>query len=117
MLHTKIVQNKEVPGNCPRQLPLKTDYLLQFASKSIVNYNSYQSIIYYCRERSKEDEKYSAGCSGKWICDEHIILAQHILKMQFPNIGGFQSPLLCQNDALIPVQNGETIRIRRYIHA
>ena len=58
MLHTKIVQNKEVPSNYPRQLPLKTD---QFASKSIVNYNSYQSIIYYCRERSKEDEKYSAG--------------------------------------------------------
>ena len=115
MLHTKIVQNKEVPSNYPRQLPLKTDYLLQFASKSIVNYNSYQSIIYYCREDPKKMKNIVLG--GKWICNEHIILAQHILKMQFPNIGGFQSPLLCQNDALIPVQNGETIRIRRYIHA
>ena len=111
-LHTKIVQNKEVPGNCPRQLPLKTNYLLQFASKSIVNYNSYYIIV----EKDPKKMK-NIVLGGKWICDEHIILAQHILKMQFPNIGGFQSPLLCQNDALIPVQNGETIRICRYIHA
>ena len=36
--------------------------------------------------------------SGGWLTDEHIDLAQEILKDQFPHVDGFQSPLLAQND-------------------
>ena len=40
--------------------------------------------------------------SGR-LSDEHIDLAQEILKDQFPHIDGFQSPLLAQNHGFIPV--------------
>ena len=42
--------------------------------------------------------------SGGWLTDEHIHLAQEILKDQFPHVDGFQSPLLAQNDGFVPVQ-------------
>ena len=41
--------------------------------------------------------------SGGWLTDEHIHLAQEILKDQFPHVDGFQS-LLAQNDGFVPVQ-------------
>lgn len=48
---------------------------------------------------------------GKWLGDEHITLSQAILHEQFPNIEGFQSPLLCQKDAFIPVRNAPAMQI------
>ena len=42
--------------------------------------------------------------NGGWLSDEHIELAQEILKDQFPNIDGFQSPLLSENDGFVAVQ-------------
>ena len=48
---------------------------------------------------------------GRCLCEEHITLAQAILHDQFTNIEGFQSPLLCQKDAFIPVKNGQAIQI------
>ena len=36
---------------------------------------------------------------GKWFTDEHIHLAQTLLRAQFPNINGLQCPLLSENDA------------------
>ena len=36
---------------------------------------------------------------GKWLTDEHIHLAQTLLRAQFPNINGLQCPLLSENDA------------------
>lgn len=42
--------------------------------------------------------------NGGWLTDEHVQLAQEILKDQFPHVDGFQSPLLVQNDGFVPVQ-------------
>ena len=42
--------------------------------------------------------------SGGWLSDEHIELAQEVLKNQFPHVDGLQSQLLAQSDGFIPVQ-------------
>ena len=42
--------------------------------------------------------------NGGWLSDEHIELAQEILKDQFPHIDGFQVPLLSENDGFVAVQ-------------
>ena len=42
--------------------------------------------------------------SGGWLTDEHIHLAQEILKDQFPHVNGFQSTLLAETDGFVPVQ-------------
>ena len=34
--------------------------------------------------------------SGEWLDDDHMFLAQQLLQIQFPNIGGLQSTLLSQ---------------------
>ena len=41
--------------------------------------------------------------SGEWLTDEHIMLSQELLRSQFPQIGGFQSPLLAENDGFSPI--------------
>ena len=43
--------------------------------------------------------------NGVWLSDDHIQLAQEVLKKQFPHLDGLQSTLLCQNDGFIPVQS------------
>ena len=50
--------------------------------------------------------------NGDWLSDEHIYLAQELIRKQFPNIQGLQSTLLCQNDGFVPIQ-GEGM----YLHA
>ena len=42
--------------------------------------------------------------NGGWLDDQHIQLAQDLLREQFPTIDGLQSTLLGQNDGFIPVQ-------------
>ena len=32
--------------------------------------------------------------SGEWLTDEHIVLAQEVLRNQFPHVDGLQLPLL-----------------------
>ena len=46
--------------------------------------------------------------SGEWLTDEHIMLSQELLRSQFPQIGGLQSPLLAENDGFSPITNTET---------
>ena len=46
--------------------------------------------------------------NGEWLGDEHIQLAQELLRKQFPHLDGLQSSLLCQNDGFIPVQSEGT---------
>ncbi len=47
---------------------------------------------------------------GKWLTDEHIGLAQNLLKMENPTLYGFQSSLLCQIDGFLEVK-GDSIQI------
>ena len=42
--------------------------------------------------------------NGDWLSDDHIYLAQELLRKQFPLIDGLQSSLLCQNDGFVPIQ-------------
>ena len=42
--------------------------------------------------------------NGGWLDDQHIQLAQELLREQFPTIDGLQSSLLGQTDGFIPVQ-------------
>ena len=42
--------------------------------------------------------------NGDWLTDDHIRLAQNLLRNQFPGIDDLQSPLLSQNDGFVPVQ-------------
>lgn len=42
--------------------------------------------------------------SGGWLSDEHIKLAQEVLKDQFPHVDGFQSPLLSENNGFVVIQ-------------
>lgn len=41
---------------------------------------------------------------GDWLGDDHVYLAQALLKKQFPLLDGLQSSLLCQNDGFVPIQ-------------
>ena len=43
--------------------------------------------------------------NGDWLGDDHIYLAQELLRKQFPLIDGLQSSLLCQNDGFVPIQD------------
>lgn len=47
---------------------------------------------------------------GQQLTDEHVNLAQSLLKEQFPHLGGFQNSLLSQNYGFIP-QDRESIQI------
>ena len=47
---------------------------------------------------------------GKWLTDEHIQLAQKLLKAQFPHINGLQCTLLSENDGL-HTQQHEALQI------
>ena len=42
--------------------------------------------------------------NGGWLDDQHIQLAQDLLREQFPTIDGLQSTLLGQTHGFIPVQ-------------
>lgn len=42
--------------------------------------------------------------SGQWLGDEHMKLAQNLLKEEYPHLSGFQSTLLSQNNGFYPVQ-------------
>ena len=42
--------------------------------------------------------------NGDWLGDDHVYLAQELIRKQFPHIDGLQSTLLCQNDGFIPIQ-------------
>ena len=42
--------------------------------------------------------------NGGWLDDQHIQLAQELLREQFPTIDSLQSSLLGQTDGFIPVQ-------------
>ena len=48
--------------------------------------------------------------AGDWLTDEHMSLAQEILKHQFSHIDGWQSTLLVQINGFIP-SKGEAIQI------
>ena len=48
--------------------------------------------------------------TGDWLTDQHMSLAQEILKGQFSHIDGWQSTLLVQIDRFIPIK-GEAIQI------
>ena len=48
---------------------------------------------------------------GSWLNDEHITLAQNILKLQFPSLHRFQSPLLAQTDGFAPVCRSRAVQI------
>ena len=48
--------------------------------------------------------------NGEWLTDEHILLSQEFLSIQFPQIDGLQLPHLAENDGFSPVQN-EAIQI------
>ena len=48
--------------------------------------------------------------TGQQLTDEHVDLAQQLLKKQFPHIDGLQTTLLVQNDGFVPVQH-ESIQI------
>ena len=39
-----------------------------------------------------------------WLDDDHIYLAQELLRKLFSLIDGLQSSLLCQNDGFVPIQ-------------
>ena len=41
---------------------------------------------------------------GDWLGDDHMELAQDLLKKQFPDIDGLQPTILSQKDAFIPIQ-------------
>ena len=41
---------------------------------------------------------------GYWLTDEHMHFAQELLKEQFPQIEGWQSTLLAQNNGFIPIK-------------
>ena len=47
----------------------------------------------------------SAVKNGNWFGDDHIHLAQELLRKQFPLIDGLQSTLLSQNDGFVPIHN------------
>ena len=42
--------------------------------------------------------------NGDWLSDDHIYLAQELLRKQFPHIDGLQSSLLCQNNGFVPIE-------------
>ena len=42
--------------------------------------------------------------NGDWLSDDHIYLAQELLRKQSPLLDGLQSSLLCQNDGFVPTQ-------------
>ena len=42
--------------------------------------------------------------SGEWLSDDHMCLAQGILRKQFPLIDGWQSTVLAQIDGFMPVK-------------
>ena len=48
--------------------------------------------------------------TGEWLTDQHMSLAQEILKGQFSHIDGWQSTLFVQIDGFIPTK-GEAIQI------
>ena len=48
----------------------------------------------------KRNEKTNSGCSD-WLTDEHKFYAQELLRMQFPAIDGWQSPILDQNNGFL----------------
>ena len=48
--------------------------------------------------------------SGQWLEDDHIKLAQDLLKDEHPNLDGFQSTLLSQNNGFRPVR-GDALQI------
>ena len=41
---------------------------------------------------------------GDWLSDQHMFYAQELLRMQFPMFDGWQSTLLAQANAYIPVR-------------
>ena len=49
--------------------------------------------------------------NGDWLSDEHIQLAQELLRKQFPDLDGLQSSLLCQNEGFIPIQSEGTMEL------
>lgn len=50
--------------------------------------------------------------SGNWLTDEHIALAQVLLKSEYPHIVGFQPTVLSQNDGFVPVRSSsESLQI------
>ena len=54
--------------------------------------------------------------NGEWLSDDHIELAQEVLKKQFPHVDGLQSPLLAQNDGFVPVEGeGNYCTLRLFI--
>ena len=46
----------------------------------------------------------------QWLDDEHMKLAQQLLKDEYPNLDGFQLTLLSQNDGFWPVR-GDAVQI------
>lgn len=42
--------------------------------------------------------------NGDWLSDDHVYLAQELIRKQFPHVQGLQSTLLCQNDGFVPIQ-------------
>ncbi len=48
-------------------------------------------------------EMASAVKNENWLGDDHIHLAQELLRKQFPLIDWLQSTLLSQNDGFVPV--------------
>ena len=43
--------------------------------------------------------------SGEWLSDIHISFAQDLLRKQFPDVDGLQSPLLSQNNRFFQIAN------------
>lgn len=52
--------------------------------------------------------------NGDWFNDDHIYLAQELIKKQFPYVGGLQSTLLCQNDGFVPIQAEGIYKLIQY---
>ena len=52
---------------------------------------------------------------GEELTDEHMLLAQNLLKKQFPHIDGLESPLLSETNGFIPVQH-EAIQIHHVLN-
>ena len=48
---------------------------------------------------------------GEKLCDAEINLAQRLLRVQFPELGGLQSALLQQNEAPIPERKEKVLQI------
>ncbi|KAL5475518.1 hypothetical protein EMCRGX_G025345 [Ephydatia muelleri] len=56
------------------------------------------------RRRSFTSQMKKEILDGDWLSDQHMFYAQELLRMQFPMFDGWQSTLLAQANAFIPVR-------------